>query len=115
MFNGNLIFSFNSLYKFLSSLFTTIFKYTITPKKFMNIQITPIISKDNDGPMSISCTISKVFESIIINKCKRYLSVNDNQFVFKPKKSTIMCVQVLNKLFHTTMIIQLPFLLVFLI
>ena len=54
----------------------------------MYIQITHIIkdksgdlsSKDNYRPMSISCTISKVFKSIILNKCKQYLSVNDNQW-----------------------------------
>ena len=45
----------------------------------------------NYSPTSISCTISKAYESIILNKWKQYLPVNDNQFDFKTNYSTIMC------------------------
>ena len=104
--NEHLIFSSNILHKLLSLLFTAMFKYSIIPTKLMNVFISPIIkdncgdhtSKSNYRPISISCVISKVFESIILNKCKDYLVVNDNQFAFKQNHSTTMCVQAIKQI-----------------
>ena len=90
----------------LNKLFTAIFRYSYIPDKFMDVIMVPLVknkcgditSINNYRPISLSNVISKVFEAIIVEKCKDYLIVNDNQFAFKDKLSTEMCVYTLKQI-----------------
>ena len=42
--------------------------------------------------IAIATIVSKLFESIILYKCEEFLYTCDNQFGFKPKHSTELCI-----------------------
>ena len=102
----NFIYASNRLNIYLSFLFTSIFRYSVIPHKFMKVFIVPLIkdkcgnlnSKDNYRPISLACVISKLFERSILDKCKQYLITNDNQFAFKKHHNTSMCVLALKQI-----------------
>ena len=43
-------------------------------------------------PIAIATIVSKVFESVILYKCEEFLYTCDNQFGFKSKHSTELCI-----------------------
>ena len=51
-----------------------------------------IRSKDNYRPVAINSVISKLFEIVIHNRYSHFLLTRDNQFSFKAKSSTDMCI-----------------------
>ena len=75
---------------------------------FMHVIIVPLVinksgdltNKDNYRPISLSTIISKVFEQIILWKYEYIFSLNEqeNQFAFKSKHSTRLCVYILKQI-----------------
>ena len=70
------------------------------PKSFSDTVLVPII-KDKKGditdinnyrPIVITSVASKIFEKVILLRIKHYLCTNDNQFNYKPKHATDMCI-----------------------
>ena len=70
------------------------------PKSFSGTVLAPII-KDKKGdltdinnyrPIAIASVASKIFEKVILLRIKHYLCTNDNQFSYKPKHATDMCI-----------------------
>ena len=51
-----------------------------------------LTSKDNYRPIAINSILSKIFESIILNRYSTLLETSHNQFGFKSKSSTDLCV-----------------------
>ena len=49
----------------------------------------------NYRPIAIATAISKIFELVILSKCENYIQSCDNQFGFKKKHSTDLCIFVL--------------------
>ena len=49
-------------------------------------------SCNNYRPIAIATIVSKLFESVIFYKCEEFLLTCDNQFGFKPKHSTELCI-----------------------
>ena len=99
-------FSGNFISVYISISFTAIFRYSIIPDKLMDVFIVPIIKnkcknlscKDNYRPISLSCIISKLLESIILKLIIKYLNMTDNQFAFKSNHSTTMCIYIIKHL-----------------
>ena len=52
---------------------------------------------NNYKPIAIATIVSKLFESVILYKCEKYLLTCDNQFRFTPKHSTELCIYTLKE------------------
>jgi hypothetical protein len=84
----------------LSLLFSCFILHGYMPKDFMYSAIVPIIKnktgdssdKSNYRPVAIVTACSKLFESILLDFMDDYLSTTDNQFGFKSKHSTDLCI-----------------------
>ena len=51
----------------------------------------------NYRPLAISCTVSKIFENVILLRIEEYLWTTDNQFGFKAHHSTDLYVYALTE------------------
>ena len=89
----------------LSALFSCIFMHSYIPLKFMLSTLVPLIknksgdltSKDNYRPIAINSILSKLFEFIILNRYSRLLETTHNQFGFKSKSSTDLCIYIMKQ------------------
>ena len=59
-----------------------------------------INSKENNRPIALASIISKVFESVILNRIEGTLTTNFNQFGFKKNHSTDTCIYALKDMLH---------------
>ena len=100
-----LIHSSNRLYYLLGICFTAMLIHGYMPQSLMETKIIPIVKnkcsnlsdKNNHRPVAIANSLSKVFELILLDKCKDYLWTSGNQFGFKPNHSTEMCIYALHE------------------
>jgi len=84
----------------LSMCFNCMILHGHVPQRFMHTIIAPILKDkkgsitdaDNYRPIALTSVSSKIFEYIMLFRLQCFLSTNDNQFGFKPKHSTDMCV-----------------------
>jgi exonuclease III len=87
-------------------LFNCMLVHGHLPSKFMETVIVSIVKdkkgnisdKDNYRPIAITTVISKILELVILVKVEKYLLTNDNQFGFKKRHSTDMCVFMLKEI-----------------
>ena len=76
------------------------------PSSLLSVVLVPIIkskagnvnSIDNYRPVALSSIVSKVFESIILCRIECCLITNANQFGFKRKHGTDMCIYTLKEI-----------------
>ena len=84
----------------LSLLFTSILIHGYLPASLMKSAIVPILKnrqgdtsdKNNYRPIAIVTAISKIFELCLMNLIESHLITKDNQFGFKKKHSTDLCI-----------------------
>ena len=75
------------------------------PKPCINTVIVPILKNkngnhqdcDNYRPIAIATVVSKLFEQVIFVNIKNFLDISNNQFGFKTKHSTDVCVFLLKQ------------------
>ena len=63
-------------------------------------KLKPACDSDNYRPIAIATSISKIFELHILAKCTQLLYTSDNQFGFKRKHSTDICIFVLKDILN---------------
>ena len=88
------------LYPLLSLCFTGCLVHGILPDSLMAVVLVPVIkdkagklnSSANYRPIALANILSKVLERILLNRLERYILTSDNQFGFKHKHSTDMCI-----------------------
>ena len=88
------------LYILLNLVFNSMLIHAYLPASLMDTIIIPLVKDkrgdltdaDNYRPLAITCVASKVLEFLILNRCRHMLTSNDNQFGFKNKHSTDMCI-----------------------
>ncbi len=84
----------------LSMLFNAMFLHNYLPCKFMETIIVPIIKnkkgsitdKDNYRPIAITSVVSKILELLLLDRLQFQLETSSNQFGFKSKHGTNVCV-----------------------
>ena len=94
------IYAGNYVKVYLSILFTSFISHGYLPDGFMKSAIIPLIKnktgdtndKNNYRPIALVTAMSKIFELCLSEKLNVYLTTSDNQFGFKAKHSTDMCI-----------------------
>ncbi len=89
----------------LAICYTDVFIQDILPDN-ISVIVTPVIkiktgkitSKENCRPIALACVISKVFENVLFNRLEYYVLTNANQFGFKSKQGTYMCIYALKEM-----------------
>ena len=96
----------SSISIFISMLFNSIISHGYIPSEIMQTAICPIV-KDKRGsltdssnyrPVAITTVFSKVLETIFVNKYLHLLNTTDNQYGFKEKHSTDLCIFTLKEI-----------------
>ena len=95
-----------SLSCLLSMLFNSIFNHGYLPKNIIHSIIVPIIkdkkgivtNKDNYRPIAITSVLSKLIEIIMLDNLHLYLHTHSNQFGFKKKLGTDLCIFTLKQI-----------------
>ena len=81
-------------------LFNCMLLHGFLPSQFMSTVLIPIIKdkkgdvtdRDNYRPIAITCVSSKILELIILQSFSELLSTSHNQFGFKNRLSTELCI-----------------------
>ena len=84
----------------LSILCTSIMKHGYIPSGMLDTTLTPIVKtktgdvtdKNNYRPIAVATSMSKVMELLILSKTECFLNTSNNQFGFKKKHGTDMCI-----------------------
>ena len=92
----------------LSMCFTGFFVHGFLPTSLLAVVLVPIIknkagnvnSIDNYRPVALSSIVSKILETIILNRIEIYLLTNANQFGFKKNHGTDMCIYTLKEIIN---------------
>ena len=79
---------------------TDLMIHGIVPDSMLSILLVPVLKDkagrvscmDNYRPIALASILSKVVERILLDRITGYLSSCDNQFGFKPKHGTDMCI-----------------------
>jgi hypothetical protein len=93
------------LSKHLCVLFNMWINCGYVPKQIMRIRLCPILkdragdvnSSDNYRLVAVASSISKLFESVLLNYLKQCIPVSETQFGFREGYSTDICTDVLKK------------------
>ena len=87
-----------SMLRFLCKLFNCFLVHGYLPESFMSVMISPVFKKkgsicDMDAyrPIALANSLSKLYEALIRDKIIIYLSTSCNQFGYKQKLGTEMC------------------------
>ena len=94
------VYSHSSISVHLAFLFTCMLNHGHVPTAFMKTSIIPILKnrngdssdKNNYRPIAIVTAISKLFELCLSKLLDTFLVTSDNQFGFKSKHATDLCI-----------------------
>ena len=94
------VYSHSSITVHLSLLFTCMLSHGYIPSSFMKTSIIPILKnrngdtsdKNNYRPIAIVTAMSKLFELCLSKILDEYLCTSENQFGFKKKHATDLCI-----------------------
>ena len=84
----------------LSLCFTSLMAHGMLPDSMLPVTLVPVIkdktgkvgSVDNYQPIALASILSKVLEKILHTRLLPYLGTADNQFGFKAKHGTDLCI-----------------------
>ena len=103
MYGEHYKYAHNKIHVLLALLFNAMIIHNFLPKAFMDTTLVPLIkdrkgivtSSDNYRPLAITCVVSKILELILLERYNDLLQTSDNQFGFKKKHATDMCIYTL--------------------
>ena len=90
----------------LAMCLTGIMVHGVLPNSIMSVLLVPVLkdkagklnSIDNYRPIALASILSKVFERILLMKLEMYVLTADNQFGFKRKHGTDLCIYALKEI-----------------
>uniref|UniRef100_A0A8C1PP13 Reverse transcriptase domain-containing protein n=1 Tax=Cyprinus carpio TaxID=7962 RepID=A0A8C1PP13_CYPCA len=90
----------------LSMCFNGCLVHGVLPNAFMSVLLLPVLkdkagklnSIDNYRPIALASILSKVLERILLTKLEMYVLTADNQFGFKRKHGTDLCIYALKEI-----------------
>ena len=90
----------------LALSFTGFMIHGMLPDSLLSVLLVPVVkdksgkisSIDNYRPIALASIISKVLEIVILDRIKCYIDSSDNQFGFKAKHGTDLCIFALNEI-----------------
>ena len=93
------------LVTFLTILVNGFFRHSFIPDVVMKVILVPLLKNklkdaslsESYRPIAIATAFSKVIENVILQKCEQHLTCHDNQFGFKKKHSTDLCIYTLKE------------------
>ena len=102
----HLKYSSNVLEPLLAMCFTIFISHRFLPASMLSVVLVPVIkdkagkisSKDNYRPIALASVISKLVEVIMLEIIEMYMNTNPNQFGFKRKHGTDLCIYVLKEI-----------------
>ena len=99
LFAEHISYANSSVCNHLSSLFNVCLMHGEIPQECMQTVIVPICKNKNGNyrPVSLATIISKLFDHYILSCISPLLATTDNQFGFKPKHGTDMCIFLLKQ------------------
>ena len=89
----------------LAICFSGFITHGTLPDSMLSVVLVPVI-KDKSGkvgsinnyrPIALASILSKVLEKLLLDRLSIYINTTDNQFGFKPKHSTDMCIYALKE------------------
>ena len=89
----------------LAMCITSLFVHGFLPEAMLSVVLVPIIkdksgkinSKDNYRPIALASIMSKIIEIVLLERLSNLLYTTSNQFGFKRKLGTDMCIYVLKE------------------
>ena len=96
----HLIYASKRLCPLLAICFSSCLIHGVLPDSLLSVTLVPVIkdkagrmgSLDNYRPIALASILSKVLERILLSRLQDYISTTHNQFGFKPKHSTDLCI-----------------------
>ena len=90
----------------LSICFNGCLVHGVLPNAIMSVVLVPVLKDkagelnriDNNRPIALASILSKVLERILLTKLEMYVLTNDNQFGFKRKHGTDLCIYALKEI-----------------
>lgn len=106
LYGEHLRYAHQRLHVLLALLFNTFVIHGHIPSEFMDTILVPLVKdkngnlsdKDNYRPLALTCILSKILEILILNRYRDLLATSDNQFGFKNKLSTDLCIYSLKQI-----------------
>ena len=91
-------------------------KHGYIPSGMLDTTLTPIVKtktgyvtyKNNYRPIAVATSMSKVMEVLILSKTECFLNTSDNQFGFKMKHGTNVCIHAFRQTFKQNYISKTP-------
>lgn len=86
--------------------YTGFFVHGELPDSMLSVELVPVIkdkvgklnSSDNYRPIALASVMSKVLETVVLCRLERYVLSTDNQFGFKRKHGTDLCIFALKEI-----------------
>ena len=102
----HLKYSSKCIVEYLSLCFSFFLAHGLLPDTMMSVTLVPVVqnkagkinARNNYRPIALASTMSKLFERILLNRLKKYLNTEDNQFGFKKGLGTDQCIFALKEI-----------------
>ena len=93
----------------LAICFTGLMAHGLLPSSMLAVTLVPVIkdkagkigSVDNYRPIALASVVSKILEKILLDRLIQYLTTSQNQFGFKAKLGTELCIYAVKEATHT--------------
>ena len=102
----NLLYCSRRVLPLLAMCLSSLFIHGFLPDSMLSVVLVPVIKNksrrindsDNYRPIALASIVSKVVEKVILNRISEYLLTTCNQFGFKNKLGTDMCIYALKEI-----------------